>query len=115
MTVQLEFKAVTTVTVDVTGPTYSLITLQKTRTSTVRQFRRWDGKQLLLLEKKLGPKNRLEITLRIEPYLPKSVKTQEDSEKILGKGEFALTESEFYQELKAATAPFLYPEPPQNN
>ena len=40
MTVQLEFKAVTTVTVDVTGPTYSLITLQKSRTNTVQQFRR---------------------------------------------------------------------------
>jgi hypothetical protein len=115
MTVQLEFKAVTTVTVDVTGPTYSLITLQKTRTNTVQQFRRWDGKELLVLEKKLGAKNRVEITLKTEPYLPKSVKTQEDSEKILGQGAFALTENEFYGELKTATAPFLYPEPPQNN
>ena len=114
MAVQLEFKAVTTVTVNVTGPTYSLITT-KTRTSTVQQFRRWDGKNLLVLEKKLGAKKQLEITLRTQPYLPKSVKTQEDSEMILGQGEFALTESEFYGELKTATAPFLYPEPPENN
>lgn len=104
--VEIQFTALTTVTVAITEPVYSKITIGS-RYNKHESFRRWDGQQLLVIQKKTTSKKVVTTTLETGPYSASLIKNENDSQKILGEGQYALTKEEFYGELKAAVGPFL--------
>jgi hypothetical protein len=105
--VEIQFKALTTVTVAITEPVYSKISSVRSKYNKLESFRRWDGEQFLIIEKKTTSKGVVSVTLTKEIYKASLIKSEEASEQILGKGKYALTKEEFYTELKAAIGPFL--------